>query len=214
MAETRLVAETRRVAEIHNTITMTEELRPFVHVHGQRRHNDDDDDDMSNLSEQQTRGGWYRFKLSPIYIVGCIVIALMSLAVIIDVGVRHLMGDPLHWYTLVLDGIATFTITAETIVDMGVEGRRFWRRPWNIFDFIVSSMSVVCFILFLLEMLGHMSNSPESIALTVIVLRYVFQIFRVSRYIRTSYESRRAQEIVNDSGKVLFDEPQRQSTLL
>jgi len=95
-----------------------------------------EDETNRHLSKREVfRQSIYTARISVPYIVYCLLFALLSLALIIFLIGTHNLGKPIEVWVIVLDGILAFVLVMETAIDIYIEGKRFWRSPWHLFDF-------------------------------------------------------------------------------
>jgi len=146
-------------------------------------------------------------RISVSYIFYCVLCAIASLVMITFLIISHSSGVPVQLWLIILDGTLTTVIALETGLDILIEGKRFCKSSWHLFDLFASAVSVVCFILLILERLQIMLSLQDAVGVAVLMVRYSAQSFRVIRYIRASVRSRDQLSAVDtDAGKIMFPE--------
>lgn len=153
------------------------------------------------------KGIVYNIRLSRWYLVYCslMAIATLSLVIFMIVDVHFLKNRTPVWVCAV-DAIITFAICLETVVDMILLGKPFWTSGWHVFDFAVSLVCLVSWILLLLEVIGVVESLEGFVTVILLTIRYTAQFIRIVRYIRTGAEAQDQLSAVEEQ-VIRFDKP-------
>ncbi|CDI74979.1 hypothetical protein, conserved [Eimeria praecox] len=160
------------------------------------------------------KGIIYNIRLSRWYLAYCFLMAIATLCLVVFMIVDvHFRKNPVPVWVCAVDGLITFAVCFETIADMILLGMPFWSSGWHVFDFAVSLVCFVSWLLLLLEVdlccgeqVGVVESLDEFVTVILLTIRYVAQFVRIVRYIRTGAE---AQDSLSTAEKhiIRFDTP-------
>lgn len=153
------------------------------------------------------KGIVYNIRLSRWYLAYCFLMAIATFSLVIFMIVDvHFRKNPVPIWVCAADGAITFAICLETIVDMILLGKAFWSSGWHVFDFAVSLVGFVSWVLLLLEVLGVVESLDEFMTVILLTIRYGAQFIRIVRYVRSGAEAQDSLTAVEE-GIIRFDSP-------
>ncbi|CDJ63035.1 hypothetical protein, conserved [Eimeria necatrix] len=153
------------------------------------------------------KGIIYNIRLSRWYLAYCSLMAVATLSLVIFMIIDvHFRKNPVPVWVCALDGFITFAVCFETIVDMILLGKPFWTSGWHVFDFAVSVVCFISWLLLLLEVVGVVESLDEFVTVILLTIRYAAQFVRIVRYIRTGAEAQDSLSAMEEH-VIRFDRP-------
>lgn len=154
---------------------------------------------LRSLQTDVGRAVVYNVRLSRLYVVYCLLISLLTASLVIFMIVHvETTKSPIPFWVVIIDGIITFVMLAETLADMTFLGWSFWESGWHAFDFAVAFISLACWILMLLDYLSVTRSLDEFLTIILLCVRYAAQAFRIVRYLRSAAEATSVQAAVEE----------------
>ncbi|KAL8271603.1 hypothetical protein Esti_004509 [Eimeria stiedai] len=145
---------------------------------------------LMSIKDDIGKGVIYNIRLSRWYLAYCSLMAILTLSLVIFMIVDiHFWKNPVPAWVCALDGFMTFAVCFETVVDVILLGGPFWSSGWHVFDFAVSLVCFISWVLLLLEVVRVVEPLEGFVTVILLTIRYAAQFIRIVRFIRTGAEA-------------------------